>query len=132
MLFRSKILRSSSSLHSRGVCALTSVSGAGIPYFSLSSVHLRLNSLTIGRIAGDLQSSKPGWETCAASRACSHKAKCADFRANFRRLQGKNLQAHWRASKIFNAADGKICRKDVCLALCEQAPAYLLHQIATA
>ena len=36
-------------------------------------------------------------------------------------MQGKNLQAYCRTSKIFNAAAGKICRKDVCLGLCEQA-----------
>ena len=35
-------------------------------------------------------------------------------------MQGKNLQACWRTSKIFNAADGKICRKDVRLGLWEQ------------
>ena len=39
--------------------------------------------------------------------------------------RGKNLQAYGHASKNYNEADGRICRKDVCLGLCEQplAPA---------
>ena len=36
-------------------------------------------------------------------------------------MQGKNLQAYCRTSKLFNAADGKIGRKAPRFALCEQA-----------
>ena len=50
-----------------------------------------------------------------------HINQIRGFPSKFCRMQGKNLQAYCRTSKIFNAAVGKICRKDVCLGLCEQA-----------
>lgn len=43
----------------------------------------------------------------------SAQGKCADFPANFRRMQGKDLQAYLPYVKILNVAEGEAGRKSV-------------------